>query len=141
LVREVTKVDVWRKSADRRHFIGSSDARIIMGNDKDALLQLWPEKRGLVLDDRSGLVVGFGSSTEDFKRRGYDAITGRMPISWSVIARCYATAAILLASWPWNFLLLLLLFLSNRVPFHALRTTRSDGPERAGASGTCGGPL
>jgi hypothetical protein len=134
-VREVTKVDVWRKSADRRHFIGSS--RIIMGNDEDALLQLRHEKR----EDRSGLVVGFGTTTEDFARCGYDAITGRMPISWSVIASCYATAAILLASWPWNFLLLLLLFLSNRVRFHALRTTRSDGPERAGASGTCGGPL
>ena len=33
-------------SADRRYFIGGSDARIIMGNDEAALLRLWREKRG-----------------------------------------------------------------------------------------------
>jgi hypothetical protein len=33
-------------SADRRYFIGGSDARIIMGNDEAALLHLWQEKRG-----------------------------------------------------------------------------------------------
>ena len=31
---------------DRRSFIGGSDARIIMGADQAALLQLWREKRG-----------------------------------------------------------------------------------------------
>ena len=31
---------------DRRHFIGGSDARIIMGKDEKALLRLWREKRG-----------------------------------------------------------------------------------------------
>ena len=31
---------------DRRHFIGGSDARIIMGKDEKALLRLWKEKRG-----------------------------------------------------------------------------------------------
>ena len=31
---------------DRRHFIGGSDARIIMGNDNADLLRLWREKRG-----------------------------------------------------------------------------------------------
>jgi predicted phage-related endonuclease len=30
----------------RRHFIGGSDARIIMGKDEAALLRLWREKRG-----------------------------------------------------------------------------------------------
>ena len=33
---------------DRRYFIGGSDARIIMGDDEDALLRLWREKRGEV---------------------------------------------------------------------------------------------
>jgi hypothetical protein len=33
-------------SANRRSFIGGSDARIIMGNDEAALLRLWREKRG-----------------------------------------------------------------------------------------------
>ena len=32
--------------SDRRHFIGGSDARIIMGKDEKALLRLWREKRG-----------------------------------------------------------------------------------------------
>ena len=31
---------------DRRHFIGGSDARIIMGQDEKALIRLWQEKRG-----------------------------------------------------------------------------------------------
>jgi predicted phage-related endonuclease len=30
---------------DRRHFIGGSDARIIMGQDEKALIRLWQEKR------------------------------------------------------------------------------------------------
>ncbi len=33
-------------TADRRCFIGGSDARIIMGDDEAALLRLWREKRG-----------------------------------------------------------------------------------------------
>jgi predicted phage-related endonuclease len=35
-------------AAHRRHFIGGSDARIIMGNDESALIHLWQEKRGEV---------------------------------------------------------------------------------------------
>ena len=35
-----------RTKLDRRHFIGGSDARIIMGKDEKALLRLWREKRG-----------------------------------------------------------------------------------------------
>ena len=31
---------------NRRTFIGGSDARIIMGDDEEALLRLWREKRG-----------------------------------------------------------------------------------------------
>ena len=30
----------------RRHFIGGSDARIIMGAHEEALIRLWREKRG-----------------------------------------------------------------------------------------------
>jgi predicted phage-related endonuclease len=32
--------------SNRRAFIGGSDARIIMGSDEAALVQLWREKRG-----------------------------------------------------------------------------------------------
>ena len=35
-----------RKGFSRDHFIGGSDARIIMGNDEAALQRLWREKRG-----------------------------------------------------------------------------------------------
>jgi predicted phage-related endonuclease len=37
-----------RNDVDRRHFIGGSDARIIMGQDEKALIRLWQEKRGEV---------------------------------------------------------------------------------------------
>ena len=40
---------MWKTSSPhRRHFIGGSDARIIMGDDEAALLRLWREKRGEV---------------------------------------------------------------------------------------------
>jgi predicted phage-related endonuclease len=43
---------------DRRHFIGGSDARIIMGKDETALLRLWQEKRGEVEpEDLSGKLI------------------------------------------------------------------------------------
>ena len=57
-------------SADRRHFIGGSDARIIMGQDEKALIRLWQEKRGEVgPEDLSGnLIVQLGLATEDLNR-------------------------------------------------------------------------
>ena len=39
--------DMWI-NADRRAFIGGSDARIVMGDDEPALIRLWREKRGEV---------------------------------------------------------------------------------------------
>ena len=67
-----------RKPTVRRHFIGGSDAHIIMGKDEDALLRLWREKRGEVEPkDLSGnLVVQLGVATEDLNRRWYEANTG-----------------------------------------------------------------
>ena len=32
--------------ASRQHFVGGSDARVIMGGDETALIRLWQEKRG-----------------------------------------------------------------------------------------------
>jgi predicted phage-related endonuclease len=65
------------KIADRRYFIGGSDARVIMGNDESALLRLWREKRGEVEpEDLSGnLVVQLGVATEDLNRRWYQTNT------------------------------------------------------------------
>src|SRR5580700_10785077 len=67
------------KSGNRRSFIGGSDARIIMGDDEDALLRLWREKRGEVAPkDLSGnLIVQLGVVTEDLNRRWYEANTGQ----------------------------------------------------------------
>jgi predicted phage-related endonuclease len=72
---EVMKVDVWRRAADRRHFIGGSDARVIMGDDEAALLRLWREKRGEVepQDLSDNLVVQLGLATEELNRRWYQA--------------------------------------------------------------------
>ena len=55
-----------------------------------------------------------GVATKDPSRRWHEAITGRMPIGWHVVAVCYATAVIFLGWWPWNSLLLLLLFSSSK---------------------------
>jgi predicted phage-related endonuclease len=68
------------KPADRRYFMGGSDARIIMGDDEGALLRLWREKRGEVEpEDLSGnLVVQLGVVTEDLNRRWYEANTGQV---------------------------------------------------------------
>ena len=69
-----------RRSADRRNFIGGSDASIIMGNDEAALLRLWREKRGEVEpeDLSRNLVVQLGIVTEDLNRRWYQANTGQV---------------------------------------------------------------
>jgi len=68
------------KPADRRYFIGGSDARVIMGNDEAALLRLWQEKRGEIEpEDLSGnLVVQLGLATEDLNRRWYESNTGQV---------------------------------------------------------------
>ena len=68
------------KPADRRYFIGGSDARIIMGDDEDALLRLWREKRGEVEpEDLSGnLIVQLGVVTEPLNRHWFERNTGQV---------------------------------------------------------------
>jgi predicted phage-related endonuclease len=63
---------------DRRHFIGGSDARIIMGKDEKALLGLWKEKRGEAapVDLSAVLIVQLGFVTEDLNRRWYELNSG-----------------------------------------------------------------
>ena len=65
-------------SANRRSFVGGSDARIIMGDDEGALVRLWREKRGEVEpEDLSGnLIVQLGTVTEDLNRRWYERNSG-----------------------------------------------------------------
>jgi predicted phage-related endonuclease len=63
----------------RRFFIGGSDARIIMGNDEAALIQLWREKRGEAEpeDLSDNLIVQLGAATEELNRSWYERNTGR----------------------------------------------------------------
>jgi predicted phage-related endonuclease len=68
--------------SDRRSFVGGSDARIIMGDDEAALIQLWKEKRGEVEPaDLSGdLIVQLGTVTEHLNRSWYEKHTGHAVI-------------------------------------------------------------
>src|SRR6476646_8928257 len=63
----------------RRTFVGGSDARIIMGNDEEALLRLWREKRGEAEpQDLSGnLIVQLGVVTEPLNRQWFERNTGQ----------------------------------------------------------------
>jgi predicted phage-related endonuclease len=73
LIAEVTR-------PDRRHTIGGSDARIIMGNDNEALLRLWREKRGEAEppDYSDNLIVQLGLATEPLNRRWFEKTTGQV---------------------------------------------------------------
>ena len=66
--------------AQRRSFIGGSDARIIMGEDEAALVRLWKEKRGEVEpEDLSGdLLIQLGAVTEQLNRHWYEKNTGQV---------------------------------------------------------------
>src|SRR5436190_9300704 len=68
-----------RHLTSRRHFIGGSDARIIMGGDEAALVRLWREKRGEAEpeDLSSNLIVQLGTATEDLNRSWYERNSGR----------------------------------------------------------------
>jgi predicted phage-related endonuclease len=59
------KSDVWRTPnyADRRSFIGGSDARVIMGADEAALLRLWQEKRGEVEPEDPSVTLSSNSGS------------------------------------------------------------------------------
>jgi hypothetical protein len=129
-----------KKPGRRRYFIiGGSDAQTIIGNDEAAVLRLSRDMRHEVEREDLPLCV----ATKDPYRRWHEPITGRMPISWHVVTVCYATAAILLGWWPWNFLLLLLLFpiRNKRARFYAFRSSRANGPMRPKVSCTHGSSL
>jgi predicted phage-related endonuclease len=64
----------------RRSLIGGSDARIIMGQDQQALLRLWREKRGEIepkeLSDN--LIVQLGVATEALNRHWFERNSGHI---------------------------------------------------------------
>jgi predicted phage-related endonuclease len=65
-----------RAGKGRRHFIGGSDARVIMGANKDALLRLWREKRGKdEPEDLSGnLIFQLDTATVPLNRAWHESI-------------------------------------------------------------------
>ena len=68
-----------RSYGTRRHFLGGSDARIIMSPDEAALIRLWKEKRGEAEpeDLSENLVVQLGVATEALNRAWYERNSGR----------------------------------------------------------------
>src|SRR5499425_2853592 len=88
-------MSVTATSAQRRAFVGGSDARIIMGDNEAALVRLWREKRGgAAPEDLSGnLIVQLGAATEELNRSWYERNTGRRVLD---IQRRVAHSAI-----PW----------------------------------------
>jgi len=77
-VAQITKSQM----VGRRDFIGGSDARIVMGRDEQALLQLWREKRGEAQpeDLSRNLVLQLGKATETLNREWFEATTGQQVI-------------------------------------------------------------
>jgi putative phage-type endonuclease len=74
-----TSAQQWHRP-DRRHFIGGSDARIIMGNDEPSLIRLWREKRGEIepQDLSDNLIVQLGVATEPLNRLWFERTTGKV---------------------------------------------------------------
>jgi predicted phage-related endonuclease len=68
------------KGSNRRSSVGGSDARIIMGSDEGALLQLWREKRGEAepKDHSDNLIVQLGLVTESLNRHWFERNTGQV---------------------------------------------------------------
>jgi hypothetical protein len=117
-----------RNFADRPYCIGGFDSRFIMGDGQTILSRLWCEKRRDV--EREGLAdnlpISPGLATAQLNRRWYQGITGRMPAGSYVLAVCYATAVVYLASLPWSVLLILLLLprRNERLGFHEFETCK-----------------
>ena len=92
----------------RRYFIGGSDPRITLGDDKTILMRLWREKHPEAEPDNLPR-----KPAENLSRRWYEDITGGMPIGTYFVTAFYATAVILVGYAPWNSLLILGLLLSS----------------------------
>ena len=78
---------------DRREYVGGSDARIIMGDDEDALARLWQEKRCQAepADLSSNLIVQLGLVIEVLNRFSASLL-------WRPCCRGSCQGS---ATWPW----------------------------------------
>jgi hypothetical protein len=87
-----------------------------------SFLQLWRE-------------ISRQADPDNPNQRWHQTITGRMPVGWYIMAITYATAVILLGWWPWNIVLILLLFSSGKyLQLSAIdRVGESDGLQSTGS--------
>src|SRR5215831_345082 len=110
-----------RGSADRLYLIGGPASHIPPIETETILLELWREmSRRADRDD----------PTEEQNRQ--KTITGRMPLGWYLVAVCYATAVILLGWYPWNFLLILLLFSNKHLQLSGIGNAGESGRPQSG---------
>ena len=110
-------------SADRLYLIGGPASHIPPIETETILLELWREmSRRADRDD----------PTEEQNRQ--KTITGRMPLGWYLVAVCYATAVILLGWYPWNFLLILLLFSDKHLQLSGIGNAGESGRPQSGGS-------
>ncbi len=68
-----------KQIAERKAYVGGSDANVLLSGDVEKIHQLWQVKRGLAEpDDLSGVLpVMLGSYTEPFNRAWFEKVTGR----------------------------------------------------------------
>jgi len=99
-LRAVNLPAVRVKPADRRYFIGGSDARVIIGGDEAALLRLGRKKRG-------------DESEDPLKCRCYRANAGRVPVGSNIEALFFADAAFFLERLLRRIVQILLRFVSR----------------------------
>ena len=122
----ISKASTNRGSADRLYLIGGSAPYIPPIETETSLLELWREISRQADPD---------NPMEEHNRRWHEMITGRMLLGSYIVAITCATAVILLGWWPWNVLLILLLFSSSKnLQLSAIDNAReSDGLRRAGS--------
>ena len=119
----ISKASTNRGSADRLYLIGGPASHIPPIETETILLELWREMSRRA--DRDG-------PTEEQNRQ--KTITGRMPLGWHLVAVCYATAVILLGWYPWNFLLILLLFGNKHLELSGIGNAGESGRPQSGGS-------
>ena len=119
----ISKASTNRGSADRLYLIGGSAPHIPPIETETSLLELWREMSRRA--DRD-------NPTEEQNRQ--KTITGRMPLGWYLVAVCYATAVILLGWYPWNFLLILLLFSNKHLQLSGIGNAGESGRPQSGGS-------
>ena len=119
----ISKASTNRGSTDRLYLIGGSAPHIPPIKTETSLLEFWREMSRRANPD---------DPTEEQNRQ--KTITGRMPLGWYLVAVCYATAVILLGWYPWNFLLILLLFSNKHLQLSGIGNAGESGRPQSGGS-------